>query len=386
MLDVASLQQFDFFSNFTLCAGADGLYRTISNVVVLDYEGIEENFCDFHKGDFVLTNLIYAKEQPEKIYSSFSQLMDIGVSAIAVKTVFFRELPDEVIRLANRQKVPLFFFDSIYIEDVILNIADYLRSNTNYTYYERLIESFIAADSHTAAIDRLLQNIRKESHPYVSAMYISYKHTIDDFSIQRSLNKMQLQKQNLGNTTDIFFTKYKKGILFLYFYETCLSSITLVQNWKRLLADLFIDSRRFHIGISDRPLPLLKTDIAIQRSLYANTICNRREESMKTYSELSLNNLILPLSDNAYVREYLSELLGLIRENDSEQHGHLLETLCAYVRCHFQITRTAGVLFQHPNTIRYRISRLKMILGIENDFEFQMLSLLITHILIRESI
>ena len=215
MLDVASLQQFDFFSNFTLYAGSSGLYRTISNVVVLDYEGLGEDFCDFHEGDFVITNLLYAREHPDKIYSSFSKLIDIGVSAIAIKTIFFQELPQSVIDLADEREVPILFFSSIYIEDVILNITDYLRSSTNYNYYESLIDSVLHKSEDTTSLNELMSDIVSEQYQQLSCMYISYKGSIDNFSMQRNLNKMQLHKNNLSYSNDIFFFKYKKRILFL---------------------------------------------------------------------------------------------------------------------------------------------------------------------------
>ena len=47
MLDVASLEKFDFLNNFVLAAGHNGLSRTISNVVILDHEGIDGDFSDF---------------------------------------------------------------------------------------------------------------------------------------------------------------------------------------------------------------------------------------------------------------------------------------------------------------------------------------------------
>lgn len=381
MLDVASLQQFDFFSNFTLYAGSSGLYRTISNVVVLDYEGLGEDFCDFHEGDFVITNLLYAREHPDKIYSSFSKLIDIGVSAIAIKTIFFQELPQSVIDLADEREVPILFFSSIYIEDVILNITDYLRSSTNYNYYESLIDSVLHKSEDTTSLNELMSDIVSEQYQQLSCMYISYKGSIDNFSMQRNLNKMQLHKNNLSYSNDIFFFKYKKGILFLYLYKDSFSSIIIRQNWEKLLLDLSIEKHRFFIGISDQLLPSRKINIAIQRSLYANQSAISKGNEIVLYNELYLDNLILPLTENSYVREYLGDLLHLLKGHPSSQTSNLSETLNAYVACNYRIDKTAQMLYQHPNTIRYRINKIKSMIGIPNDIEFQMIALLMVKIL-----
>lgn len=68
MLDVASLEKFELLNKLRLVSGANGLYRNITNVVILDYEGIEGDFSGFHEGDFVITNLLFAKNDISKIY------------------------------------------------------------------------------------------------------------------------------------------------------------------------------------------------------------------------------------------------------------------------------------------------------------------------------
>lgn len=381
MLDVASLQQFDFFANFTLCAGTKGLYRTISNVVVLDHEGLEEDFGDFHKGDFVITNLFYAKDNPDKIFSSFSQLMDIGISAIAIKSIFFHELPHNIILLAEKCNVPIFFFHSIYIEDVILNITDYLRSSTNYNYYENLIDALLHKDNNDSIIKNILSEMLKEHHSFLSCMYISYKDAIDDFSIQRNLNNLQHKKSNLDYQSDFYFVKYKKGILFLYFFKEELSPLLLNQKWDNTFFDLDIKKAQFYIGISDELVPIKKAEIAIQRSLYSTKCCILESTDKKNYSDLNINNLILPICESAYIKAYLTDLYDLIKSNESQQNNHLSETLKAYVLNNFHIDHTSQMLFQHPNTIRYRINKIKSMIGIEDDFEFHMISLLMIKIL-----
>ena len=113
MLDVASLEKFDFLKNLVLVAGSKGLYRNISNVVILDYEGIEGDFSGFHEGDFVITNLLFAKNDVSKIYPAFEALIEIGVSALPSKRYFLS--PYRMIS-SRWQKDPrfLFFFSMIF--------------------------------------------------------------------------------------------------------------------------------------------------------------------------------------------------------------------------------------------------------------------------------
>ena len=177
MLDVASLEKFDFWDHFTLISGASGVYRNISNVGILDYEGIEGDFSGFHEGDFVITNLLFAKNDPGKIYPAFLSLIEKGVSAFAIKTVNYSDLPDEVMALTEQRQVPVFLFHDIYIEDVILNITDHLRSLGNYSYYEELIDTFVCPPVHHDAIHRLLATLFSSGegmllYPFLSSAYL----------------------------------------------------------------------------------------------------------------------------------------------------------------------------------------------------------------------
>ena len=198
MLDVAFLKNDKLFSSFNLIAGEDGLHRNISNVVILDFEGIEENYYGFQEGDFVLTNLMFAKHHPEKIYNSFNALINLGVSAFAIKTVIYTELPDSVIELCNEAQVPLFTFKDIFIEDVILNINDHLRASANFNYYEELITPVTEQADHTSVILELMDALNITDHnSYVSSAFLGYKASIDEFSMQRTLNKLLLQIKHL---------------------------------------------------------------------------------------------------------------------------------------------------------------------------------------------
>ncbi|MEA2295527.1 MAG: hypothetical protein QOE86_3166 [Solirubrobacteraceae bacterium] len=87
------------------------------------------------------------------------------------------------------------------------------------------------------------------------------------------------------------------------------------------------------LGIRGRPLGLeeLLIDHMLQASVHAQRI---------------LDAMLRPLSD--YDREHGSELLA---------------TLAAYVRTRFNLTRTADVLTVHPNTVVYRLRRIRELSG-----------------------
>ena len=222
MLDVASLEKFELLNKLKLVSGAKGLYRNITNVVILDYEGIEGDFTGFHEGDFVITNLLFAKNDTSKIYPAFEALIKLGVSAFAIKTVLFDKLPEDILELTEKNEVPVFLFNNIYIEDVILSITDHLRSSSNYNYYENLIDSFLTSPSHLTYIKEFVSSLTPESDGFESdlmatTLYLLSANETDEFSLQRNINKLTLRTKHLSIAVPIKILKYKKGILLLCF-------------------------------------------------------------------------------------------------------------------------------------------------------------------------
>ncbi|MET1249960.1 PucR family transcriptional regulator [Sporolactobacillus sp. STCC-11] len=382
MPDVASLQQFEFFSNFTLYAGAKGIHRTISNVVILDHEGFDGNYTDFHEGDFVITNLLYAKDNPERILPSFSKLISIKVSAIAIKSIYYHELPMEVVELAEANSLPIFFFDSVYIEDIILNIVDYLRSSEKNSYLENLVDTVIYTETPETALKQLLSHCCPDNRHYVSSLYLTDPSSKDKLSIQQTLNrKGLLGKQFIDSAVDFFFLMYKKGVLMLYFSQDVQTSSEIMKKWRHILSVSNLSSGNYQIGVDDEMLPIRQIDIAIRRSIYTNRCCGQQGHPKAVYSSMHLRTLMLSLSENRYANAYLTDLCKEISSYDRQQNTRLMETLYAYAGCLFHIDKTAKKLTQHPNTIRYRLNKIKSILHCTNDFEFQMIVGLISETL-----
>ncbi len=384
MLSLSSLNNFEFFNQFQLVAGQNGLYKNIANVVILDYEGIEETYYGFQPGDFVITNLMYAKDDPSRIYKSFSSLIGIGVSAFAIKTIFFETIPDEVIALADEHEVPIFTFSEIFIEDVILNVTDYLRSSTNYDYYEKLIDSFIQHPSYQNEIQQFTGALNiSYDNKYASSMYLGFQSAVNDFALQRTLNKTQLALEQITQKDELYVVKYKNGMLFIVFFKSEESlPHNLKKYWKHFIQEMSIQTSLYHIGINDSILDISMLDIVMRRAIYAFNMCLSSKADSRSYSDLGPLNAMYPLLNDSYIEQYRIELINRIEPScKSIQDFHSTEsykTLKSCVNHNFDMISVGNDLFQHQNTIRYRIKKIKELLNITNDAMFNMVVVILT--------
>jgi sugar diacid utilization regulator len=80
---------------------------------------------------------------------------------------------------------------------------------------------------------------------------------------------------------------------------------------------------------------------------------------------LALDDLLIDhmLQGSAHAQRILEATLRPLADYDHEHGSELLATLGAYVRTHFNITRSAELLTVHPNTVVYRLRRIGEISG-----------------------
>jgi DNA-binding PucR family transcriptional regulator len=59
----------------------------------------------------------------------------------------------------------------------------------------------------------------------------------------------------------------------------------------------------------------------------------------------------------------LEDTIGPLLRYDGEKHSELVPTLRAYVDAGFNLTRSAELLRVHPNTVVYRLRRIRELSG-----------------------
>jgi sugar diacid utilization regulator len=80
---------------------------------------------------------------------------------------------------------------------------------------------------------------------------------------------------------------------------------------------------------------------------------------------VALNDVLIDhmLEGSSHARRILEDTLQPLSEYDAEHGSELVATLRAYVRTHFNLTRSAEILSVHPNTVVYRLRRIRELGG-----------------------
>ncbi len=97
---------------------------------------------------------------------------------------------------------------------------------------------------------------------------------------------------------------------------------------------------------------------------------NNRTDTSIRYDEIGIYRLFIDYKRDDELYEFVHEELESLINYDKQNNTDLLHTLEVYLACNQNISKTVETMYVHRNTIKYRISRIEEILGVDlNDVE-----------------
>jgi DNA-binding PucR family transcriptional regulator len=138
-------------------------------------------------------------------------------------------------------------------------------------------------------------------------------------------------------------------------------------NITEVLSKVGINSGEYVIGTSSGMKSLSKLDQAIKEAVYAGKVAEAYGCEALSFDHIGLNKVIVPMLESDWLKEYYNSMINPLLEYDKKHETDLVKTACIYVNNDGHINKTAKALFQHGNTIRYRIKKIKELLPIEEN-------------------
>ena len=158
MIRLKELFRLENLKRLRLIAGQEGLERTVTAAVLLEYDSSRMELPDFYRGDLVVTTLAYARGDNQLVANSLLALMNQGIAGLLVKTAYFSELPAAVVTMANKLGTPLFLFDETYIEEVIVEVTELIRGKRHFVGYEQELDALARG---TLTADQIKEKVQR---------------------------------------------------------------------------------------------------------------------------------------------------------------------------------------------------------------------------------
>jgi sugar diacid utilization regulator/putative methionine-R-sulfoxide reductase with GAF domain len=116
-------------------------------------------------------------------------------------------------------------------------------------------------------------------------------------------------------------------------------------------------------GICERPLSL---DRASREASTALRAAERlKAGTVASYDELGVVRLFVASQGDDSIREFVRQMLGNVIAYDERKDGRLLETLRIYFESNCSQQDAADKLFVHHKTVRYRLTRIEQLSGLD---------------------
>lgn len=339
-----------------LIAGSGGLHREVKKVGILDHEHGDTIVRNFENGEFVLSTLLIIKDYPNQMLSFVKSLYQADVSCFALKTIHFEEFPPEVIEFANSHDFPIFLFDSVYFEDIITDLNMHIRLESDIRIQEYKVDDLLSGDYNKYRVRSTAYDINaafEDHHVVINCLTKSSSNKLNPSFYKNS--SLILEKNHS------IFPYHNNIMLILSFSD----SEKLVDD-KRIidmLSVIGITTESFYIGISNFHGLISELDKSINESLYALSYVKIEGINISKFSSLGVNRALLPLKSNPWILDYYDSIISPLIKYDRDNETQLLFTATEYIKCGGDIKKTCEVVFQHPNTIRYRIDKIKKILA-----------------------
>lgn len=375
MIHIKELFRLQNIHRLRLIAGQDGLERTVTEAVLFEYDPSRVQLPDFYRGDLVVTTLAYARGDAKLVAHSLQALMNQGIAGLMVKTAYFSELPQAVITLANRLGTPVFLFDDTYIEEVILQVTDLIRGKRHFAGFEQDVDALMRGD----LTEEQTRERARRIDPLGQSSYRIYAVSPKERMIMLDDKLYALMETDADAAHRCTFIEWRRMMLALCREEDGLSAQEALTRFGDLLTRAGVDRQSVVIGQSDLREARAQMGASLCEAVYAARAAKLCGKAELAAHELGLYAYLFPMSDNPFVCDRCRRVLSAIREYDAQNHTNLEQTALVYVKENMEIAAAAKVLFQHPNTVRYRLSKIQRIIGMEDDPLFApMLSLTVS--------
>jgi hypothetical protein len=121
--------------------------------------------------------------------------------------------------------------------------------------------------------------------------------------------------------------------------------------------------RQLLIGISAPVHTIGHYTLAARQAAYACAATRLPDAPVVVFEDLGAVQFLLEPAYGEDLDRYASQQLGALVDYDRDHGASLVHTLGSYLRCDGNVQRAAAELCIHPKTVRYRLSRIETLTG-----------------------
>lgn len=345
-----------------LIAGENGWSNSISWVLMLEDVATINHFAG--KELVVTTGLGFDSE--EKWVRLVTKLVENHASGLIINTGgYLYQVPKRLQTFCDENDLPLLTVPwEVIIADMIKDIS--FRLFVQDSADEQITKAFI----HAIEKPDNQELYKKDLLPYfdVDGEFQAVMITADGLDEMDTVERkklayrLQIYLENITHNGSFF---YYDGNFVLVLNDVSQSNCDeivngMVQRTKRRMPEIPI-----YVGTGSQVFDITNLHLSFARAKAAVTMAKRHKNDLLHFDEMGLFRLLYSITDEALLQEMGTEPLLPLIEYDEKHRSNYLETLELYLKYNGSIQAVAEAMYTHRNTIIYRVTNIKKMLGTE---------------------
>lgn len=378
MITINEILNLTLFKKFNVITGKEYLSNTVTTAVILEYESSRIQFEGYCYGYFVLASYFFASSSPELVNNSLKRLIQKHVSGIAIKMMPDEKLPQELIELAKTEHVPLLRFYDEFMEDLIVNMNESMKTRAQYIIHEEKLNMIMKDKMDEDEVKRLALEINPNFKSKIICANLISKTPSSNLQIHTFFDKLMYHTSQMENTNSWTFVKNGHNIILICSFtpeET--QELHAIVQIKSILHESGFSDDAFYIGYEPKPVDLQCLRNSVYKAKIAAILCQFHEQKSLSYTYVGVYKYIVALIQNDIMCQEIKDKISVLEEYDRVHEANLIKTLISYVKNNGDFVKTSQECFQHTNTIRYRIKKAQELLDLEELTAQEEISMLI---------
>jgi hypothetical protein len=354
-----------------LMAGEKGLINDITWVYLA--EDIEN--ADFLRGnELVITTGLSAGTKISWLYELIRELIYRKCSGLLINTdkyILVKDISREVIELCNSENFPLF------IMPWEMHISDIMQDYCNKIFMDKYLENTLSKLFYNVIFDS--QNVKN----YIPLLNSNGYPTESSYYAAKITNiSSPLKLQNCINLLSIKYHIFLKNNYYILILQECSKKLlnNFMKNYFEIVDNEIASNSsilRPQIGIGEKVSSLSKLYFSYSTASYALKTAKDSNKDCVYFDDLGIFRILSSVSNKELLQNIYFEMLDPIIDYDRKNNTQLLKTLKVYLNFDGSIQKTANFLYNHRNTINYRMKKIhdllkKDLTSTEDKFNLRM--------------
>lgn len=368
-IEDALIQTKDIY-HLELLAGKAGCGNSISWVHMIEDTTIIQQL--WGKELAVTTGLGF--QDHDSLFEFIKCLVKYHIVGLIINTgKYIFEIPQDIIDYCDEQEFPLLVMPwEVHLADLIKDFSmRCLRSEREDNEISKLFQKiFIEPNVVEEVRQTLMSSFDVDGNFQVVLVAIENSDQFDAIERRRISFQLQLCFEKIDSPySNFWFDNY--FVLIVNNLKPDLLEKIIKKMYER--ARKRIHDRFIYLGIGSQMPDLAQVILSYKRALASVKMAIKFKYPILYFEEMGIYQILFTIEDQQILTSIYYKLLDPILKYDQKHHGELEKTLYYYLIYDGSMQTMAKNLYMHRNTINYRMSKIKELLGCQLEtFEEKM--------------